>query len=148
MTSCNHQHDSDHDHHNCHQHDHAHQHDSDYDHRSASVHDDQSGSFSLTQHEGALIASLLFNEEGNTKAIEAKLESDLAALAAWIAEQGGVVGHIKATVSATTSVSSFSTTGGSVTVLHSDSRDHHIKVVAIVFEVDKDALQQKMLALR
>jgi hypothetical protein len=79
-------------------------------------HSDTNGELQLTEHEGALVASLARDVAGSFDDIETVLAECLARLAAWVSESGGVVGHIKASLTDGSTSATLSTTGGGVSI--------------------------------
>jgi hypothetical protein len=140
-----------HDHHDHHEHDHerhAHDHhshehhDHEHDHGDAHSHAtiDEYG-ISVMEHEGALVASLSLDIPGGHDAAEKALAAKLEALAQAVAAEGGVVGHIKASLAGEISVSTLSTTGGAVRISRGSGVVNHADVVAIVLAINEPSLR-------
>ncbi|GHT79722.1 hypothetical protein FACS1894104_4890 [Actinomycetota bacterium] len=130
---------------------HGHQHDYDaHDHGHGHNHSetDLQSAVSITEHEGALVASITLTYDGDYQKTKQNLSNGLAKLANWVNEVGGVIGHIKGSLIGEQTVTTFSTTGGPVNVSSVDSSENRIEAVAIVFNVDKQELAQQLLALK
>jgi hypothetical protein len=151
-----------------HEHAHGHAHGHDYDHAHGDHghahgdhhHDHQEltpGVVDLQNHEGAQVATLQEFLQGDFKALESMLSAWLKALAQSVIEAEGIVGHIKASLSDGSSVSTLSTTDGNVNITQvatgagsstdqtgADS-DTQLTLVAIIFNIDGDLLSQMVI---
>ncbi|MDR3315946.1 MAG: hypothetical protein LBS98_05675 [Coriobacteriales bacterium] len=120
-------------------------------------HSNPEGEVQLTEHEGALVASLVRDVAGSFDDIKTSLAKSLAKLADWVSENGGAVGHIKASLTDGTTIATLSTTGGAVSITAfpnpspepapaltpgtQTSDPCHAEVAVIVLGVDAEALK-------
>ena len=101
----------------------------------------------LTHAEGATAATARFALTGARGAAEVELSSRIKALAADVAAAGGLVGHIKAALTGAPEVTTFSCTGGAVTVGRRTAPERYtVELVAIVLGLGDQALTACMTA--
>lgn len=123
-----HTHEHTHEHHD---HDHGHTHDHGHHHTEHVHHRD---GLTLVEHEGALVASF----EGETGEDRGALSARIERLASAITAGGGLVGHIKGTLTES-GTTLFSTTGGPVS-LSEGGRGGRVQLVAIIFSLSEEEL--------
>lgn len=98
--------------------------------------------FRLTHAEGATAAAVRFSVPGPQGTAEVYLAGQIKALAADIQAAGGLVGHIKAALTGAPEVSTFSCTGGAVTIgRRTESGACTAELVAIVLGLDDASIQ-------
>ena len=98
-------------------------------------------------HDGALVVSGNKHIFGDLEPVKQNLEREIGQLDTWVEEHGGITGHIKAIVSVNGPVCRISATGGEVESKNLQLKDTHISIVAIVFQIDQEAMEQRMEAL-
>jgi hypothetical protein len=98
-------------------------------------------------HNGALVCSANKHLTGDLERIKNRLALEAGLLDKWVEEQGGITGHIKAIVSVNDPVCRISATAGEVDVKELPIKNVHVSLVAIVFEIDKIALEQQINSL-
>jgi hypothetical protein len=130
-----------HDEHCGHDHDHdGHSHDHDHAH----IHEDAIGvpRVELTEHEGALIASgVLRIYTTDLDAVRSALSEQMTAAAQQVEQAGGIIGHIKATLSSTnTEMLSITDVSQPIQDKTTEMLEASINLVLIVFAIDKDLL--------
>ena len=121
-----HEHEHEHEHHHHHEHEHHHEecgcaecsgHGHDHDHGAdCTCADCTAKGFRLTRVEGATAAAVRFSMPGPQGRAEVEIVTRIKALCAEITARGGLVGHIKGAVCAEPEKTTFSCTGGSVTL--------------------------------
>jgi len=155
-----HEHNQDHKHGEALDHEHSHEHLHEHEHTQGHSHDhspsnhshpNTKGELQLTEHEGAFVASLARDVAGSFEDISKALAEGLAELAGWVSENGGAVGHIKASLTDGATTATFSTTGGAVSVTTFPNPDPaappkasdpcHAEVAVIVLGVDTKAFE-------
>jgi hypothetical protein len=128
-----------HEHSHTHEHpEHEHPHEQEHHHSHATI--DEYG-ISIMEHEGALVASLSLDIPGSHDVAEQTLAVKLEALAQAIAADGGIVGHIKASLAGEIATSTLSTTGGAVHISRGSNVTNHVEVVAIVLTISESSLR-------
>ncbi|NTU88332.1 MAG: hypothetical protein HGA54_00255 [Actinobacteria bacterium] len=137
---CSHGH---HDHHDCDHHDHDH-----HAHEHGAKEDIHSGvHVEARLHEGAVVASgemrIPARNDGQIREI---LGHDMKALAAWVEKSDGIIGHIKASVE-TTRTDIYSITDCELSERTADAVMVGIKIAAIVYGVESDALLHRLETL-
>src|SRR5512145_124814 len=95
-------------------------------------------------HNGALVCSANRHITGDLERIKNRLASEAGLLDKWVEEQGGITGHIKAIVSVNDPVYRISATAGEVDIKELPIKNAHVSIVAIVFEIDKTALEERV----
>ena len=98
-------------------------------------------SLELTHHDDAAVATVSFCKNGTPQGLEKELSDAIASLAEKIKERGGVVGHIKGAMTGEPDVTTFSSTGDSVSVSRKSERHYHIKIVVIIVGLDDANLE-------
>ncbi len=115
---CGHEHHHEHEHHHDHGHGHEHHH---HEHGpGCDCEECAAKGFRLTRVEGATAAAVRFSMPGPQAVAEVELVTRVKALAAEVAARGGVIGHIKGAIAAEPEVTTFSCTGGAVTLGRKD----------------------------
>ncbi len=144
-----HDHDHDHDHgHDHHHHDHEHGHDHGHDHDHHHHHHDHDHDDDCEccsdengihiehhEHEGANVVSGKCSVSGDYGKIREQLSAGLTSLADAINEQGGIIGHIKASAEVGT-VEMFSITDKDLMAKTAPTQNIDLHIAAIVFAVD------------
>lgn len=101
----------------------------------------------LHKHDGALVCSGEKDVIGELEAIKKKITNALKMLSAWVEEQGGIPGHIKAVIEESGPGYMLSTTGGEVENKEISRSNVHISLVAIVFNVEEEKLECRVASL-
>lgn len=140
--------DHEHDHHHEHQHHeyhHHHQHEHEHQHQHAldNVHD---GITSHT-HDGALVCSGKCSFTGDLGKAKECLKQEAGLLAGWVEENNGIIGHIKGLIEVHGPVYTISTTGGEITGKEMPAADLSVNLVAIVFNMDMEKMESRMVSL-
>ena len=134
-----------HEHHHEHEHEHHHEHE----HENCSCghehgHSHEQGcncsecasaaktGFRLTRVEGATAAAVRFPMAGTQGVVEVEIVTRVKALCQDVMELGGLVGHIKGAVNGEGDVTTFSCTGGAVTLSRKEHTACTVDLVAIV----------------
>ena len=100
----------------------------------------------LTHAEGATAATARFALTGARGVAEVELSARIKALAADVSAAGGLVGHIKAALTGAPEVTTFSCTGGAVTVGRRTAPEHYtVELVAIVLGLADQVLTAAVL---
>lgn len=100
-----------------------------------------------TIHNGVLVCSANRHLTGDLEKIKKRLAMESGLLDKWVEEQGGITGHIKAIVSINGPVCRISATGGEIDLKELNINNVHVSLVAIVFEVDQNALERRIMSL-
>jgi hypothetical protein len=100
-----------------------------------------------TFHDNALVCSANRHVTGELEEIKKRLAFETGALDRWVEEEGGITGHIKAIVSANSPVCRISATAGEVDVKEFPIKNYHVSLVAIVFEIERTVLEERVEAL-
>ena len=98
-------------------------------------------------HDGALVCSGTRHITGDLEQVKQNLEKETGQLDAWVEEQGGITGHIKAIVNVNGPVFKISAIAGDVECTDLKLKDLHVTVVAIVFQIDQESLEQRVESL-
>jgi hypothetical protein len=153
MHDHEHEHSHDEDHEHNHDHEHLHSHDEAHDH----AHDEHSHEhaqelgevyISIAHHEDALVVSgSLAMLSHHPRAMHVTLRQELSFVANAVERLGGTIGHVKASMTAT-SIDSFSITDPSsdVQATRSDDIEVYINTVAIVFSVPEQDIMDELAA--
>lgn len=145
-----HEHSEEHEHHEHGHHDHGEgheHHDHDHEHGEEHEHLGTDGDINFSRHEGALICStqfvvnLAYNQ--TVKAVEGALNE----LAAWVDDNKGYTGHIKASVNETGRSSSISNTGDGVVIKEFTDNKTAIVMASIIFSVPEHEYCEKFEAI-
>ncbi|MDR1422644.1 MAG: hypothetical protein LBI64_07265 [Coriobacteriales bacterium] len=127
--------------HEGHGHEHSHGHGHGHKHHAYHTHEHHSeDGITITEHEGALIATVELKLIGAYDEIERDLAKRLERLARMIEDTGGVIGHIKASLFGGGMVSTLSTTGSSVAVSRGTDFSGRAEVAAIVLAISEERL--------
>ena len=142
--ACGHEHDHEHEH--DHGHDHGHEH-----HHHEHEHENRvplgtTGYVDFTTHEEASVASATGTIALAPAEAEERMHGVLETIGAWVEEQGGIIGHIKCSLSAE-SVTMLSITYDEVQTKHAEPSSAHLTFAAIVFGIAPDALRDKAAEL-
>lgn len=98
--------------------------------------------FRLTRVEGATAAAVRFQLAGPQGRAEVEMATRIKALAADISAVGGIVGHIKAGMTGEAEVTTFSCTGGSVTIgRKTEPGVCQVDLVAIILGLSDEAIE-------
>ena len=98
--------------------------------------------FRLTRVEGATAAAVRFVMKGPQGMAEVEITRRVKALCEDIHGQGGLVGHIKGAITGEAEVSTFSCTGGAVTIgRKSEMPDCKVDLVAIILGLADEAIE-------
>ena len=99
--------------------------------------------FRLTKVDGATAAAIRFPMNGMQGVVEVEIVTRIKALCSDIMELGGLVGHIKGAINGEAEVTTFSCTGGAVTLGRKDTAPVcRVDLVAIVVGLSDEALEQ------
>jgi hypothetical protein len=101
----------------------------------------------FTAHEGALAASVSFECNAPLEQALEWLGQEMEDLAQGVTEQGGIVGHIKASVEPRPMPTTLSTTGQGVTVTPGALTTCKINLVAITVAIDEQTMRGLMRGL-
>ena len=105
------------------------------------------GGFRLTRVEGATAAAVRFGMKGPQGVAEVEISRRIKALCSDIHEQGGLVGHIKGAITGEAEVSTFSCTGGAVTIgRKSETPNCKVDLVAIILGLADEAIEAAVKA--
>lgn len=105
------------------------------------------GKITLSHHEGAIVCALEQDVSGNPEKLKNLVQSTISDLARWAAEQGGLVGHIKASLQTPAGSCFFSCTGEEVHVREASTPGTALEFTAIVFFVEEEPLKSRLEAL-
>lgn len=137
---------SEHEHHehgHGHEHEHLHEHGHEHhDHGNAPKH-----GVSISEMEGAVIASLSFEDYVEATAHQSvcdKVAEKLSDIARWVREQGGAVGHIKSIITQGGTITTLSTTGSAVQAREQADLRCQIDLAVIVFGIEPEVLRLKL----
>ena len=98
------------------------------------------GKITLSHHEGAIVCALEQDVSGNPEKLKNLVQSTISNLARWTAEQGGLVGHIKAALHTPSGTLIYFCTGDEVHIQEVPDQGTHLEFTAIVFFVDEKQL--------
>ena len=96
------------------------------------------------QEDGALVCSVSKHITGDIEQVKQNLEKELGLLDAWVEEQEGITGHIKAIISVNGPVYSISATAGEVETSNLGLKNLHISIAVIVFQVDQKSIEKRI----
>ena len=102
------------------------------------------GQIQIKNHEGAIVCSLQQRVSGNRETLNNLVRDTISSLASWTAAQGGLVGHIKATLQIPTGTLIYSCTGDEVQIREIPDSGELLELTVIVFLVDEDQLKRRM----
>ena len=148
-------HEHEHEHEACgcgHDHEHEHHHEHEHEHHHDHCHDHGAGcdcaectakGFRLTRVEGATAAAVRFEMAGPQGKAEVEIVTRVKALCAEVTARGGLVGHVKGAVRAEPEVTTFSCTGGSVTLGRGDGKPRcAVDLVAILLGLSDETIEE------
>ena len=121
----------------CHEHEHHHHHG-----EGCSCEECAPSAFRFTRVEGATAAAAHFRMAGEQDAIVSEVSSRVQALCGDIDELGGFVGHVKGAVQNEGDLTTFSCTGGAVTLATKAAEGCQIDLVAIVVGLGDEDLEK------
>lgn len=98
-------------------------------------------------HDGALVCSGDRHIACDPELVKKNLEKETGLLDTWVEEQGGITGHIKAIISVNGPVYRISAAGGEVDSRNLQLKNVHVSIVAIVFKVDREAMERRVGSL-
>jgi len=142
---CEHEHEHEHEACSCGcGHDHGHEHEHEHHEHGCNCSECASATgFRLTKVEGATAAAIRFPMQGMQGVVEVEIVTRIKALCNDIMMLGGLVGHIKGAINGEPEVTTFSCTGGAVTLGRKDSTPVcKVDLVAIVVGLSDEALEQ------
>lgn len=140
-------HEHNHEHHEHHEHNHEHHNHHEHEHGSSySTENGQTYTIDGHLHEGAVIGTGVFSCQGNEEIVQNLLQSGLKDLGSWITCQGGIIGHIKASME-TRHTTMFSLTEEDTHSISQQSKEFQINIAAIVFSVDLESLKSQIASL-
>jgi hypothetical protein len=143
----------DHEHEHEHEHEHVHTADCGHDHSHDHTHEHSHGEDAVTAAVGEIAVETSFHDEAiivsgtltvmteSPDALRDALASEIEKIAAAITADGGIIGHVKASVSAT-SVDMLSVTDVEVSIKRSPETEFKINLAAIVFAIDPEAAER------
>ncbi len=139
---CGHEH-----HHHEHEHEHHHEHEHGHHHHEhgpgCDCEECTAKGFRLTKLEGATAAAVRFSMPGPQGKAEVEIVTRVKALCAEVTARGGLVGHVKGAVTAEPEVTTFSCTGGSVTLGRRDGAGEcTVDLVAILLGMSDEAIEE------
>ena len=104
------------------------------------------GKVTVTHHEGAIVGALEQTVSGNAGERKALVRDAISGLARWTEEQGGLVGHIKASLQTQEGTVIFSCAGDEVHIREFPDTGTALSFTAIVFFVDEEQLKKRLEA--
>jgi hypothetical protein len=104
------------------------------------------GKVTVTHHEGAIVGTLEQTVSGNSGEWKVLVREAISGLARWTEEQGGLVGHIKASLQTPEGTLIFSCTGDEVHIRESPDPGTTLAFTAIVFFVNEEQLKKRLEA--
>ena len=135
--ACGHEHEHEHEHCDCGHEHHEHEHGCNCSECASAT------GFRLTRVEGATAAAIRFPMTGMQGVVEVEIVTRIKALCGDILALGGLVGHIKGAINGEAEVTTFSCTGGAVTLGRKESAPVcKVDLVAIVVGLPDDKLEQ------
>lgn len=102
------------------------------------------GKVTVTHHEGAIVGALEQTVSGNAGERKALVRDAISGLARWAEEQGGLVGHIKASLQTREGTAIFSCAGDEVHIRELADTGTELSFTAIVFFVDEEQLKKRL----
>lgn len=102
------------------------------------------GKVTVSHHEGAIVGTLEQTVSGNAGERKALVRETISGLARWTEEQGGLVGHIKASLQTKEGTAIFSCTGDEVHIREFPDTGGALSFTAIVFCVDEEQLKKRL----
>lgn len=104
------------------------------------------GKVTVTHHEGAIVGALEQTVSGNAGERKALVRDAISGLARWTEEQGGLIGHIKASLQTKEGTAIFSCTGDEVHIREFPDPGTTLAFTAIVFFVNEEQLKKRLEA--
>ena len=135
---CEHEHEHHHEHEHEHEHHHEHEHGCNCSECTAAA----ATGFRLTRVEGATAAAIRFPMTGTQGVVEVEVVTRVKALCNDIMALGGLVGHIKGAINGESDVTTFSCTGGAVTLGRKEHDACQVDLVAIVVGLSDEDLEK------
>lgn len=105
---------------------------------------EEPGRVQMRHHEGGIVCTVEQTVSGNHDDLTHLVRDTISGLARWTAEQGGLVGHIKASLQTSSGTLIFSCTGGDVHIRAFSDPGASLQFTAIVFFVDEEQLRERL----
>ena len=105
---------------------------------------EEPGKLTIRHHEGAIIAALEQPVSGSGDSLKNLVHDTISRLSRWVTEQGGLVGHIKASLQTPTGTFFYSCAGDAVHVRECPDPGETLEFTAIVFFVNEAQLEKQL----
>jgi hypothetical protein len=101
----------------------------------------------IKHHEGAIVCSLEHSISGDPDNLKELVYSTISEIAEWTIQQGGLVGHIKASLQTSCGNLIYSCTGDEIHIHEVPGQGSYLDFTAIVFFVEEKQLEKHLAPL-
>ena len=101
----------------------------------------------IKHHEGAIVCSLEHRISGDPDKLKELVYSTISEIAEWTIQQGGLVGHIKASLQTSCGNLIYSCTGDEIHIHEVPGQGSYLDFTAIVFFVEEKQLEKHLAPL-
>ena len=98
----------------------------------------------IKHHEGAIVCSLEHRISGDPDNLKEIVYSTISEIAEWTIQQGGLVGHIKASLQTSCGNLIYSCTGDEIHIHEVPGQGNYLDFTAIVFFVEEKQLEKHL----
>ena len=98
----------------------------------------------IKHHEGAIVCSLEHSISGDPDKLKELVYSTISEIAEWTIQQGGLVGHIKASLQTSCGNLIYSCTGDEIHIHEVPGQGSYLEFTAIVFFVEEKQLESHL----